>query len=224
MSLAVAELVRLGKAVGLALGVPGAAITAAPWLVEDLATLSFVTAPQLQLVLGLSCLTLLPIVRMYRNSLHRWPSFLTMMVFAIVLVVVLVLSAAVDAPVKTEWARQSLAVGRATASLLAIVALCASLSVFSARELVYRRLFGQLTDSTGRPARNVRLSLELGRRRPLIAITNRNGGFQFLLTRQESLLAGWLDVARPARFLEGAVLAGGEDADFPLRKDFVCTD
>ena len=156
----------------------------------------------------------------YRNSLHHFPPFWMLLVGFFTAVIVLVV---LDTIHRNSPPESSRAIGLSIAGLgvyvLAALLLSASFTQYSAKELIFRRVYGSVTDSQGKPLEQVSVFCT-NNSATLETVTNSAGRYEFLLTKGETRVATELRVGQNRQMNDNFVFLSWDDNSFPFETDF----
>lgn len=159
-------------------------------------------------------------VLQYRNSLHHFPPFWILLVgFFIVVIALFVL----DATHRRSPQESSRATWLSAAGLgmyvLAASLLAASFTQYSAKQFIFLRVYGAVTDSEGKALEQVKLFWTNGSA-TLETVTNSSGYYEFLLTKREARVATELRVGKNRRLDKNYIFMPWDENSFPYEGNF----
>lgn len=154
-----------------------------------------------------------------RHALHRFPPPSFFLAMSILLALALLSAPRSFSQELAHPAALLLSLGGLLIHLLAVFMISLGLTSWSAQSLVFTRIYGQVRlGGTKRPGR-LPVFLKIGNDR-VDTLSNRRGGFQFLISRAESLQPCEVQVEPPGLEPKFRLVPRTRDGRRTIRKDF----
>ena len=164
--------------------------------------------------------TFLAVLR-YRNNLHHFPSFWMLLVGFVIAVIVLVVLDTTHRKSPPKSSRATvLSITGIGVYVLAASLLSASFTQYGAKELIFRRAYGSVTDPQGKSLGQISVFCA-NDSATLETVTNSTGRYEFLLTKGETRVATELRVGQNRHLGDNYKIVAWDDSSFPFKIDFV---
>ena len=161
----------------------------------------------------------------YRNSLHHFPQFWTLLIVFVIAVIVLLALDAVNRRSAPGSVRAIvLSIFGLPVYVLAASLLSGSLTIFSAQYLTFKRVYGVVTDTEGKRLKEVSVFCINRENATIETATNSDGKYQFLLTKREACTARVLRAGQNRNQDDNFVFVKWNDESFPHKVDFKWQD